>query len=64
MVALPIVTVLLWQRTPLLASVAALVIIVGMIYTIAFERSYVLFMDDHGVGFVRKGVVARQREVE
>ena len=61
-VALPIVTVLLWQRTPLLASVAALVIIVGMIYTIALERSYVLFMDDHGV-WLRRGILPWSRGV-
>ncbi|MGU7843783.1 hypothetical protein ACV22V_30500 [Burkholderia sp. AW33-5] len=62
MAILPIVTSLLWQRTPLLAAAVALIIIAGMVYTVALERSYELFMDDHGI-WLRRGILPWSRGV-
>ncbi|MEB2558805.1 hypothetical protein [Burkholderia cenocepacia] len=61
-VILPIVTSLLWQRLPLLAVALALIIVAGMVYTVALERSYELFMDDQGI-WLRRGILPWSRGV-
>ncbi|WP_218884080.1 hypothetical protein [Burkholderia guangdongensis] len=43
----------LWGKSPVAAIIVALVVIGGIVYTIALERSYVLYMDDSGVWLAR-----------
>ncbi|KUZ76932.1 hypothetical protein WI37_16015 [Burkholderia ubonensis] len=61
-VALPIGAVSLWERAPLFVALAAIAIFAGIMYTVALERSYVLFMDDHGV-WLRRGILPWSRGV-
>ncbi|CAG9253995.1 conserved hypothetical protein [Burkholderia diffusa] len=51
-----IVPPLLWSSAPLVAAGMVLLIILGMAYEVAVERSYVLFMDDAGI-WLRRGIL-------